>query len=73
MVSLRRDELVLVTFLTLGVALIAVALSFAATIFISYELRLGDLGILLMEVIAVAVGIWMFVFSFKRLRTYMSE
>jgi hypothetical protein len=57
----------------LEAAFIAAVLGSVAAMFISYELRLRDLGILLMEFAPIAAAIWIFVFRFKRLRTYMSN
>jgi len=48
----------LITFLSLGLALIAAALAVAATLLLSYSFKLGDLGILLMMVMPLVAGVW---------------
>jgi hypothetical protein len=58
---------------SLGLALGAVVLAFFAALLISYALKLGDLGILLMLWGPPLAGICAFVISVKRLRTYMSR
>jgi hypothetical protein len=63
----------LITFLSLGLALIATALAVAATLLLSYSFKLGDLGILLMMVMPLVAGVWTFIVSVRRLRTYMRD
>jgi len=40
---------------------------------LSYYLSLGDLGILLMYVVPIAVAIWTFIFTLRRVRAYISN
>jgi hypothetical protein len=63
----------LITFLSLGLALIAAVLAVAATLLLSYVLKLGDLGVLLTMVMPLVAGVRTFVVSVRRLRTYMSN
>ena len=63
----------LIIFLSLGTAITAVVLAFVATAFIGSILRLGDVAMLLSVVVPPCVGIWMFIFTLKRLRSYMSN
>jgi hypothetical protein len=63
----------LITFLSLGIAVMAALLALGATIVIASEFGGGDLAILLIMVIPIAAGISAFIFSLKRLRIYMSD
>jgi len=69
----RLRTRMLITFLSLGLALIATALAVAATLLLSYSFKLGDLGILLMMVMPLVAGVWTFIVSVRRLRTYMRD
>jgi hypothetical protein len=60
-------------FLSLGAALMAVVLAVVAALLISYKLALGDLGILFTCVVPVATGLWIFIFTFRKLRAYRSN
>jgi hypothetical protein len=66
-------ELVLITFLSLSIAVIAAALALGAMMFITYEFGGGDFAILLIQVIPVLAAILAFIVSLKRLRAYMSN
>jgi hypothetical protein len=64
---------VLDTFLSLGIAIIAMAIGFAATALISYKFSLGFVTLPLLVLIPAIAGICAFVIAFKRLRVYMSH
>jgi hypothetical protein len=63
----------LITFLSPGLALIAAVFAVAATLLLSYALKLGDLGMLLTKVMPLVAGVWTFIVSVRRLRTHMSN
>jgi hypothetical protein len=63
----------LITFLSHGLALIAAVLAVAATLLLSYALKLGDLGILQMMVMPPVAAVWTFIVSVKHLRSYISN
>jgi len=54
--------------ISLGAGLLAVALTFLATLFLNLELRLAELGMLLNTVLPPLVGMCAFIFSFRRMR-----
>lgn len=66
-------ELVLITFLSLGIGVIAAVLVLSAMMFITNKFAGGDFAILLLKVIPIVAGISAFVFSLRRLRTYMPD
>jgi len=48
-------------------------IALAGVLILSYYLSLGDLGILLMYVVPIAVAIWTFIFTLRRVRAYISN
>jgi hypothetical protein len=66
--------MVLTIFLSIVAALMAAFLAFVGTMLISYAFALGDLGgVLSFYVAPLVVGIWMFIFTFRKLSTYISN
>ncbi len=64
---------VLDTFLSLGIAIIATAIAFVATALISYKFSLGFLALPLLVLIPAIAGICAFVVAFRRFRVYPSH
>ena len=60
-------------FMALVAAMGGAVIALAGVLILSYYLALGDLGILLMYVVPLAVAVWTFIFTLRRIRAYISN
>jgi len=65
--------MVLIIFLSVGADAVAVFLAFLATLFIGYQFALGEFGMALGALVPSAAGIVFFIFTFRKLRYYISH
>lgn len=63
----------LIIFLAIGTAIIAACLAFAVVAFVSYKFSLAWLGLVLCAIIPAITGTLTFVWTLRRLRTYLSN
>ena len=63
----------LITFLSLVLALIPAVLAVVATMAVSYLFALGEGGMMLTMVATPVAGVWTFLYSFRLLRAYTSN
>ncbi len=66
-------ETVVTIFVSLGMAVAGIGLALAALFLVNCVHPLGDLGIGLLMLIPPVVGILLFLFTFKKIRDYISH